>query len=60
MSWKKLLLILALIFLIPGGIVIVGIWAVKVELDLDKKLSAYYDYSFGKYKEEHAKRIATS
>ena len=56
LEWRRWLCLLVLWFLIPGGTVIVLVWLLAQEIQLDKDLSAYYHASFGEFMERKRKQ----
>ena len=56
LEWWRLLELLAIWLLIPGGILIVLAWLFVQGIRLEDELSAYYDASFGEFMERRRKQ----
>lgn len=56
LEWWRWMYLFAIWFLVPGGTLIVLAWLFVQEVHLDDELSAYYDASFGEFKERRRKQ----
>ena len=50
-KWWRWLWLFVIWLIVPGGTLIVLAWLFVQEIHLDHELSAYYDASFGEFKE---------